>query len=269
MSVGFVDLPSFREAARKLEVVQLSPTSHTDPNLLRCFQEAFDVRLLEANHPRLRVEHVVELQNWDAQARYLLRRAFLMKQCGVHSNLTRVHVASHEIHWASALGLHREPTNPLYNEFYLFYSTSPDSVGDCLGLELDAGSDRVYLAENAARAQELTVRLGGIQSTDTEARSAVVACRVFCGRVCDLGRCECTETTPVPTELQKASHSPTSDDFHSTMWTALISGENAQSRGAKEFLLPSDQVLPEFVVFCREERRLHSMTPLAARGRLA
>lgn len=255
---GMVNLPAYKEAAERASLLQRSFHSSTDRCLLEHFQFVFDhMHSPAGTSPRLVVERVIERQALQAYNKYLLRRTALANDCRGNSDMSQVLVKSSDIFWGPPLGFVHEPVNRCYNEFFLFYATSTDKVSECsavatLDLNTD-GSHGVCLAEDPAHAQRLAARMGRRRSKDAEETFAIAVCRAFCGSIRNAGRADaCCSASPAPAALREPWWGPPSEQdsrYHSTMRTA---SERAST--SREFTLPADQVLPEYIVLCHHER---------------
>jgi len=257
-------------AEKKAEQLNLSLDSHLDPFLLGQFQHVFEgICADDARQPRMVIEEVVELQDSQRLAQYLLRRNCLAQPCR-SSNLNSLtpHVRSQTIDWTSVWALCEQPLDAECNEFYLFRGVAMEDVAACRSdtgcSELDSGNDRVHLAEHIVHAQDLAARLSGKSLKDVRQRRAILVCRAFCGRICDVGPSRCTASPPIPVAAHRAwssiSGEAGSSSYNSTMWT-LETSDMKKPTSTREFLLPSDQVLPEFVVIYREEGSPTSASP--------
>lgn len=121
---------------------------------------------------------------------------------------------------------------------------------------LDAlGRHGVSLAEDAVHAQRLATRAGGRPYKNAQGKFAIAVCRAFCGRVRDAGRADFSGSH-VPAALSEpwwglptgSTKGAKDQPYHSTMWTAA-----EPLHAAREFVLPADQVLPEYMVLCHED----------------
>lgn len=264
-SLGY-DIPAYTKAREMMQMLMLSDDPvlnvfklpRMDASVLQHFQALFDLCRAPdfCDLPRLLVERVIEVYHECTRAEYLLRRSQLVSECDNGGAVNQISVKSQQVSWDAFLGSSHKPLEPKYNEFYAFHGTSP-AIAEVItdtdfkvkrkNLPADHGytfGRGVYLSEYATHAQFFAQYVCGGLAHD---RCAILVCRVFAGRIQDAGAW--AHTSKTHDKAHEFEQGLKNGAYHSTM-----GAEWPENPELREFILADDdQVLPEFIVICKNE----------------